>query len=183
MGAYSLQSMDTFSVLCGLRWEHYNNAFNLTNQPQLDPSSGEYHIKTNRFIPLIGVQYAQPMDGGNLTLRVSGFPWLFGYTKYGLSELEFVSLTHMAQADGGAISKGQFLECFLEYRKSVAELGNLGLFVKWNHIRSEIDNVDARVALLIGGILPATVTDTVDVVFQQNHWTFGSSYSLDLRLF
>jgi hypothetical protein len=169
-GLVAMGSCGGFSVLAGLRYDHYtsrlDNSYNETT-PLLPTYSGDMIL--NAWIPLIGAEYAYRGSDTHLVFRTIGFPLLFGGFKFAdVDRLNSV-------ISDGHWTRGYFLEVLAEYSKRVGP-GSAGIFARWNGIEANSKGNSAV-------IFPVHLRPSPhDVTANRSSWTIGGNFTLNFNV-
>jgi hypothetical protein len=182
-------------VIGGFRWDHMNTKFGTERSPfnatlgqggvSVDLPDGFVNFKFNALIPYVGLQYQYGSPANGLTVRLIGFPRVFGELKE-QSVLPawdvFVFPTVVTGLGGagfkGAFDSGSFLEFFAEYSVNVFGSGALGFFLRWNLLEATTSVADSDYFVNLGGT-NYSGQDPSDFNYRKTSWTLGGSFSME----
>ena len=195
-GSYEVAG--TCQVIGGFRWDHMNTRFGTERSPftaalpagsvSVDLPDGFGNFKFNSLIPYVGLQYQYPAPENSLTVRLIGFPMVFGEVKQQSvipSWDVFVFPTVVTGLGGsaftGSFESGHFLEFFAEYSTDVLGSGTLGFFLRWNLLAATTRVADSDASVNLGGT-NFYGQAPVDLNYHKTSWTLGGSFSMEFGL-
>jgi hypothetical protein len=133
------------AVLGGFRFDRFETRF---NNPELNPNFvplsvlDEANVKSNGYIPLVGVLYSTGGGGNVLTAYAVGFPTLLGRAEYH----ETVNDNQQRLDAAGNYDKGYFFETRLDYTRRIMGEANIGAFFRFNATRGTFSgSAEARI--------------------------------------
>jgi hypothetical protein len=132
-GAIYCGSSNTFQIIGGGRYEHFSTRFKKPDEVVAIPSVGTdtIDITVNSFLPIIGVQSGLNGAENSFSLRLIGFPMVYG------------NATHFETGEAGTgtriETKGSFRRAYWweilgQCSRNLFPGANVGAFVRWNVI-------------------------------------------------
>lgn len=195
-GSYDVGS--PFKVIGGFRWDHMNTKFGTERSPfnatlgagrvSVDLPDGFVNFKFNALIPYVGLQYQHASPENSLTVRLIGFPLVFGELKqqsvlpaWDVFVFPTVVTALGGSAFAGSFDSGNFLEFFAEYSMNVVGTGTLGLFLRWNLLEATTSVAESESFVNLGGANYFS-QDPSDFNYRKTSWTLGGSFSMEFGL-
>jgi hypothetical protein len=192
-GSYEVAG--TCLAIGGFRWDHMNTRFGSERPPfnatlgqggvSVDLPDGFANFKFNAWFPYVGIQYQHTAPENSVTVRLIGFPMVFGEVKqqsvipaWDVFVFPTVVTGLGGSASAAAFNSGRFLEFFAEYSFNVIGSGTLGLFAKWNLLEVTTGPAEIDSSVNLGGTNFYGQTP-VDFNYRKTSWTLGGSFSME----
>jgi hypothetical protein len=158
-------------LLAGFRYDYFTTKFSDPSPPFFVVGFNDTaDVKSEGFIPLFGVQYAQAGGNSNLLFRIVGVPTLLGNISYRQSVIN----TAASLEGKGNYNGGYFLEAFAQYGWSLGGMGNMGVFGRYN--------VTGGHSVLSFDLLPLAQSADYRLGLNRYTWTFGGEFSLNFSI-
>lgn len=168
-GLVSYGLSDSFQVIGGFRWDHFNTRVDFSRSPAF------LDFKLNTYVPLIGVQLDQRFFDGALITRIMGWPGtLPGHMTQSYVGGPQTQGKDRIEQDPG---RGYLIEFCTEYRKTLFGSASAGVLLRWNtlHVAADEGRYDWRTNRTIG-------TGLATESFDRQSLTIAGSLTVDFTL-
>ncbi len=126
-----------FMLFAGFRYDHFSTRF---ESPTGAIFAGNADATVNSYIPYVGGEYkARASGGGNMLIRILGFPWV----PAGVQNNQTLVGGGRLESTANFTDRGYFFEVFGEYDWSIFAGSTMGAFVRWNAL-SGAGNIDTK---------------------------------------
>lgn len=158
-------------LLAGFRYDYFTTKFSDPSPPLFVVFPNDTaDVRSEGFIPLVGLQYAQASGNSNLLFRIVGVPTLLGNFRYRQSAINTV-----ASLEGkGNYNGGYFLEAFGQYGWNMGGMGNIGVFGRYN--------VTGGHSVVSFDLLPGLGSADYRLGLNRYTWTLGAEFALNFSI-